>query len=257
MDRALWITWYDLPDVGREAYIAWLQGSYMPRLLAKPGILWAAHFASDVNAPLLYAAHTDAAGKPRAAGAPRHLHHTEDVSVPTGNAFILLFGAADAHAFARPAPDEFQSELTQEDRKMLAMRIGERVNIMIDEAQMDGPDAGQRQPGTALSPCIQVMCFNADWKDEDELLAWYARGRMPAMSKLPGCVGTRKLVSVSGWAKHGVLYEFASVEARNAHFPGHEKLNPAMEAWTRALVPKLIHAPGSPNVARRIWSAVK
>ncbi len=186
-----------------------------------------------------------------------HLHHTEDSSVPTGNAFILLFGARDAHAFAHPAPGELQPELTQEDRKMLAMRIGERVNIMTDEAQVDGPEAGQRQAGIALSPCIQVMCFNANWKDEEELLAWYARGRMPAMSKLPGCVGTRKLVSVAGWAKHGVLYEFVSTEARNEHFPGHEKSNPALEAWTRALVPRLIHAPGSPNVANRLWSAVK
>jgi hypothetical protein len=30
-----------------------------------------------------------------------------------------------------------------------------------------------------------------------------------------------------------------------------------MEAWTDRLVRKLIHAPGSPNVARRIASVVK
>ncbi len=50
MDRALWITWYDLPDAGRDAYLSWLQGSYIPKLLEKPGILWAAHYASDVTA---------------------------------------------------------------------------------------------------------------------------------------------------------------------------------------------------------------
>jgi len=29
-----------------------------------------------------------------------------------------------------------------------------------------------------------------------------------------------------------------------------------MEAWTNRFIPKLTHAPGSPNVARRIWPPV-
>jgi hypothetical protein len=66
----------------------------------------------------------------------------------------------------------------------------------------------------------------------------------------------RKLVSVSGWAKHGVLYEFTSLDARNAHFPGHEKDHPDRKAWSDRLVTSLIHAPGSPNVATRLWPPV-
>ena len=77
------------------------------------------------------------------------------------------------------------------------------------------------------------------------------------MRRLKGCVGIRKMVSVTGWAKHSVLYEFVSVEARNKHFPDHEKANPKMEAWTDTLVRKLLHAPGSPNVAGRIWPPIK
>ncbi|HXV10867.1 MAG TPA: hypothetical protein VD839_08695, partial [Burkholderiales bacterium] len=83
-----------------------------------------------------------------------------------------------------------------------------------------------------------------------------AQWRLPSMNRLPGCVGIRKLVSVSGWAKHGVLYEFASLAARNQHFPDHEKATPEMDAWTDRLVRKLLHAPGSPIVAVRIASAV-
>ena len=91
------------------------------------------------------------------------------------------------------------------------------------------------------------------FRSEDEVLDWYANWRLPSMQKLPGCLGIRKLVSVSGWAKHGVLYEFVSLQARNEHFPTHERANPEMEAWTDRLVRTLVHAPGSPNVARRIW----
>jgi hypothetical protein len=65
------------------------------------------------------------------------------------------------------------------------------------------------------------------------------------------------MVSVTGWAKHSVLYEFVSVEARNKYFPDHEKATPEMDAWTDRLVRKLLHAPGSPNVAGRIWPPIK
>ena len=73
------------------------------------------------------------------------------------------------------------------------------------------------------------------------------------MGKLEGCIAVRKLVSVSGWAKHAILYEWASAEDRNKRFVDHEKHNPEMELWTDKVVRKLVHAPGSPNLAIRIW----
>jgi len=223
-----------------------VHGTYIPKLLERPGFLWAAHYRSETN--------------PRqagvAAGAPGRLRHTDDKSVPTGNAYILLFGAESPHAFAHPTPRKFHETLPRQDQNMLAMRIGERVNIMTDEEGIGGPDAARRKPDEALSPCIQLGTFNAGSADEDEVLAWYAEWRLPSMTKLPGCIGIRKLVSVSGWAKHGVLYEFVSLEARNREFPDYEKADPEMDAWTDSFVRKLIHAPGSPNLASRIWSAV-
>jgi hypothetical protein len=32
VDHALWITWYDLPDEGLEAYLAWPHGKHLPAL---------------------------------------------------------------------------------------------------------------------------------------------------------------------------------------------------------------------------------
>ena len=77
------------------------------------------------------------------------------------------------------------------------------------------------------------------------------------MEKLPGCVRVRNLASVSGWAKHGILYEFTSVAARNEHFVHHESSNPEMEAWTDHVVRKLVYASGSPSLAHRIWPPIK
>ena len=247
MDRALWISWYDLAETNRDAYLKWAHGAYIPGLLKRPGFLWGAHFESEASVPM--------SGVPR--GAPGRLHHTDDPAVPRGNTYIMIFGAENAHAFAHPTPRKLHAELSKEDQKMLAARVVERVNIFTDENGIGGPEAGKRDRKQALSPCIQLGSFCAGTADEDEILDWYANWRLPSMNKLPGCVGIRKLVSVSGWAKHGVLYEFVSLDERNRHFPDHEKANPEMDAWTDRLVRKLLHAPGSPCVAQRLFSMVK
>ena len=136
---------------------------------------------------------------------------------------------------------------------MLGLRIGERIVITAEEDRIDGPEAGTRK-GLTSSPGIQLGSFNAQPQAvEDELLSWYADWRMQAMGKLPGCVGMRKLVSTSGWAKHLVLYEFTSLADRAKHLPSMRALYPAQMKWTEEWIPKLTHTPESPVVAERIW----
>ena len=96
----------------------------------------------------------------------------------------------------------------------------------------------------------------ARFQREAEMLAWFSQSRMPLMSKLPGCVRTRKLASVSGWAKHAILYEFASLESRNRNYLKLEEAHPEAKAWADRMVPNFMHAPGSANIANRIWPAV-
>ena len=242
MDQALWLTWYDLPEDGRDAYLSWLHEAHMPRLLERPGILWAAHYASEA--------------KPVLTSKKDGRRHPPDGSVPGGYHYILVAGGENAHVFAHPTPKQFDASLPERDRAMLALRIGASANVMIEQARIEGPDAAGREVGVALSPCIQLGSFVFDG-DEDELLAWYAQWRLPSMTTLPGCIAVRKLVSVSGWAKHAILHEFVSVAARNGNFVNHEsKRHPEQAAWSEKVTGQVIHAPGSPNVARRIASVV-
>jgi hypothetical protein len=234
MDRGLWISWYDLEDKNKDEYLSWLHERYLPAMLTRPGIVSASHFAAEKGAP------------------PSRLGHTNDDSVPKGGDYILVIVAETAHAFSPPRPGEVFEDVTPDEKKMRAMRVGERVSIMTEEARTSGP-AADTNPGPGLSRCIQLGSFNSTVEDEDELLAWYARWRMPCMSKLPGLIRVRKIVGVSGWSKHGVLYEFTSLAERNAHFPTHEKPYPELEAWTDKVVRKLEHAPRSPHVAQRLW----
>src|SRR6185436_1777551 len=224
-DRGLWVTWYDLPEKERDTHIAWLHGTYIPKMLKKPGFLHAAHYSN--------------------AGVPPNpsLRHTADTSVPTGNDYILIFGAESAHAytrgwqsFAKGATPKLEEGLTAEDRKMLAQRTGERVAFLAEEARAAGPDAGKREGEYTLAPCIQLGSFNAPGC-EDELMSWYGDWRIPALSRLPSCVAIRKLVSTSAWAKHVVLYEFASLEARHENIGKLASLYPEERSGLRVSRP--------------------
>src|SRR5215510_5078697 len=121
-DRGLWVTWYDLPPEGRDAHLAWLHGTYIPKMLKKPGFLHAAHYANGKVPPNPI------------------LRHTTDKSVPTGNDFILIFGAETPHAFTRGwqsfvkgATPRMEEGLTAEDHKMIAQRTGVRVAFLAEE----------------------------------------------------------------------------------------------------------------------------
>ncbi len=241
-DRALWITWYDVPPAARAEYLAWLHQSYLPALLKRSGYLAAGHYATVERMTTLR--RENAVEHPAVAGVPR------------GREFLLLVVAEDANVFGAPSPREIHAALPEADRKMLAQRANERFNIMVETARVSGPEDKNYKGGALTAPCIQIGTFNCAEADEEEMLAWYAQSRMPATKSLPGAVRTRKLASVAGWAKHSILYEYTSLEARNKSYMSMEDGRPEMKAWADRVVAKLIHAPGSANLAQRIWPAV-
>ena len=243
MDRALWISWYDLPDDGRDAYIAWAQETYIPQLLKRPGFLWGAHYASiDKGA---HKASTDGiAGR------------TKDAAVPTGDRYIMMFAAEDCITFARPTPRALHGTLPEPDKKMLALRMNERMNVMMEATRVEGKAMKNFKEGMIAAPCINLGSFNYPTDGEEEMMGWYAQRRMHAMSLMEGCVRTRKMCSVAGWAKHAIVYEFESQEACKKYFSTREDLNPEQQPWSDKVVKRVMHAPGSSNLAIRLFPPV-
>jgi hypothetical protein len=238
-DRAYWITWYDLPEEKHEDHQAWFQESYIPKMLGLPGVLWGAHYGAKTNIV------------PLGGGQGRVKHHAAPGEVPGGKEFILIFGAATPHVFSDPGAAAFHEGLTREDRSMLEAMQGVRTNLMLEEARVVGPGV---DPETPVAPAIQLGSFNAVRPDvENELSTWYARWRLPSISKVPGIVRVRKLVSVAGWAKHACFYEFNSLAERDQNFVHYEDGNPEMVAWSSNIVADLVHATPGAIVAERIW----
>ena len=253
-DRAYWISWFNLPesvsDVARHEFLTWAYEVYVPRVLARDGLLWGALYASqptDSFTPL---------GGGRGGG--RISHKKNPKGVPVGDRYIMMFGAMDAYVLADPTPDEFHENFNKADSKMLALRTDERRNIMMEEARIEGPGIIENTPEMAPAPAIQLGSFNAgNWADEEEMAVWYARWRLPSLTGLPGVVRVRKLISVAGWAKHACFYEFTSLAAREEHFVHYEQPNKKMVKWSTDVVRDTVHAPGSANVASRMFYILK
>ncbi len=206
MDQGIWATWYDLPDGDNDDYLAWLHDSYLPELLRRPGYAWAAHYRITGGGRRMQEIHD-------------RLQRADTAEVPMGSQYLILVGAPSPHVFFHTAAILNEREEGGETGEMLARRIGSRTCVFCEEARINGPDYFRAAPGSTTGPAIQMGSFRtATVNDEYDLAAWYAQYRLPAMSRMPGCIRTRKLISVAGWAKHSIVYEFTSLEARREHF---------------------------------------
>ena len=244
MDQGIWATWYDLPETDTDRYLSWLHEDYLPRLLRRPGYAWAAHYHITGGGSHMQKIHD-------------RLERPDAAEVPGGTQYLVLVGAASPHVFFNPAALQQERQEDGETGDMLALRSGARTCIFSEEVRVTGPECARSAPGSVTGPAIQMGSFRIRTIEEEyDLGAWYAQYRLPAMSRMPGCIRTRKLISAAGWAKHSVLYEFTSLEARQEHFQGHESLALDDKVWTSKIIGYTIHAPGSPSVGGRIWPPV-
>lgn len=248
MDNAIWATWYDLPEDGRDEYLDWLHGEYLPGLRSRPGVMWSAHYRSDGGGAAMQAL--------RGEIFPRHDYGGIDVG--DGTQFLMLVGASEPWTLLAPSIFDEQAALTGTARAMLDRRQGVRPCLFSVFARVDGPEVDRRAFGTTPGPAIQMGSFRTvALENEYDVGAWYAQHRLPAMARMPGCIGARTMLSVAGWAKYSVLYEFTSLAARMENFEeGHESMALDTAQWTGRVVRYTMHAPGSPTVAERIWPPV-
>jgi hypothetical protein len=244
MDVGIWATWYDLEDGIRDRFLDWLHKDYLPALKQRPGYAWVAHYRNEVGGEAM-----------RRLGQSILTRPDEDIG--SGTQFLMLVGAPSPHVFL--APSVLEPETSWQFREMLAMRRGVRTAIFAEETRVSGPAAWQHPPGTTPAPAIQMGSFRVrSLEEEFDLGQWYAQYRLPFMAQMAGSVGARKLLSVAGWAKHAILYEFTSLEDRLKNFEEpHESLSADPKEWTGRIVRYTIHAPGSPFVGARIWPVVE
>lgn len=240
MDTGIWATWYNLTEDTRETYLDWAHSTYLPFLRQLPGYAWVAHYRHEGGGPQMKRVEETVVGRTK-----------EDIG--SGYQYVALVGAPTVHQFFKPAISEIV--LPDSFAKMLALRQGVRTAIFTEEARVNGPAAGKDGPGSTPGPVIQMGSFRMQSVEQDfDLGRWYAQFRLPYMAQMPGCIGSRKLICVAGWAKHAVIYEFESLEMRLKHFEEpHEALSLDKTHWSASITGNTVHTPGSPTIGPRIW----
>lgn len=121
----------------------------------------------------------------------------------------------------------------------------------------------ERTPGTepigdgTFGGAIQLGTFSMKDEEGDWAVAdWYDSLRLPSIEEMPGTHRARRLFSVCGAPKFGILYEFTSLETRERYFErAHEKHALDNAHPTGKIVERTIHAPMSPSVGERIFPA--
>lgn len=246
MERGIWATWYDLEENDRKGeFLAWMHGEYLPFLRAKTDYLWVAHYESDGGGAAI-----------------RHLRDKimlrpqEDVGV--GSQYLLLVGADTPRVFLNPSTPDPAIGGTGPFDSMLGLRRGVRPSLFLEEVRVTGPAPRDPRYGLTTAPAIQMGSLRMRTLEEEiDIGRWYEQLRLPEMARTPGCLAARKYVSIAGWAKHAILYEFATLADRMRHFEeAQEAKGMDPTHWTWRIARTTVHAPGSPTVGRRIWPPV-
>ena len=121
MDQGIRAVWYDLTDDDKIEYLDWLHGTYLPAILQRPGIMWAAHYEIT--------------------GGGANMDKISDVlerapeGIGNGADYALLVGAGSPHVFFKPIYEEVDAK-SSTTLEMLAKRQGERINVFTEEARV-------------------------------------------------------------------------------------------------------------------------
>lgn len=244
MDNSIRIIWYDLDDGDVDRYLEWLHHSHMPAMNARPGIAWSAHYKIERTHAMM----RELIG---------YVGRPDDYDdIPQGWQYAFLVGATSPHVFFMPGMDDLDAA-DERTVEMSGLRRGAKQVVTTEQARVNGPEFATRPPATTPAPFIQLGHFRVRSVEEEfDLSSWYANYRLPTITAMTGAVAARKMVTVAGWVKHVILYEFTSRESHEEHFMGHESLAFSDGEWTNRVVTYTHHAPGSPSIAARIWPPV-
>lgn len=244
MTEAIKIEWYDLPEADRPEYLDWLHGAYLPEQQAIPGHSWVGHYAVNRG--------VEPGRDPSGTGA--RVQDSPDPEAPRGSDYMLLTSAPSADVFFDPhatnAPDAPMPP-------QFATRRLHSWSVFLVETSVTGPEYRNRVHGSGPAPVIQIGNYQAKTPADDyDVGRWYREYRLPHCTVTPGCIGAKKLISVAGWAKHGILYEFLDCEPGQVTFNQYMQTPPHGDqgVWNRRHVLEFVlHAPNSAIVGERIW----
>ena len=241
MGEIIQAEWFDLDPDSRTGVLEWLHQKYLPALQATSGVGWVGHYET-VPAPQ----------KGYIEGAPDKVE-TTDPSIPTGWQNVILTAGLSPEVFFGKGNGLDQLATSHaEERKALK---NYRSAVFLEEQVVNSPELRNCPDGMGPPPAMQIGHYNTNSVEDDwELARWYRSERFSRVSVTPGMIRGRKLLSIAGWAKHGVLWEFTDLPEGDYSFEHRFVAADRDENWTgRHVLEYVTHCYGSPNAGRRVW----
>ena len=244
MGEVLRADWFDLADNDRNAHRAWLHAEFLPALQSTSGVAWVGHY-DIIEHP----------ERPYIEGAPTR-QETTDPAIATGWQNVVLTAGLSTDTFL--GPDNGVDALHAAHAERLGTWQNHRSCVFIEEKVVNGPEERVVPYGMGPPPAMQIGSFNTiSVNDDAELARWYRAERFPRIAVSRGIIRGRKMLSVTGWAKHGVLWEGTELGAEDYSFEPRFIEADRDENWPgRHVLAYVSHAPGSPHAGRRIWPKV-
>jgi hypothetical protein len=244
MSEVLMAEWFDLADDKRQDVWSWMHADYLPALQSAQGVAWVGHY-EIVKLP----------DRPYIEGAPRR-KQTSDPKVAPGWQNVVLTAAVSPNVFF--GPHNAVDPLQKAHEKRRADFQNYRFAVFIEEQVVNAPELRAMPYGMGPPPAMQLGNFNADRpEDEIELARWYRAERFPRVSVSRGMIRGRKMVSIVGWPKHGVLWEFTDLPDGEFSFEPRFIEADRHENWKgRHVLEYVTHAPHGPHAGRRVWPPV-
>ena len=233
--------WFDLADGVRNDMWAWLHSEFLPDLQAADGVSWVGHY-DIVQQP----------DGPYVEGAPQKVEADPSECMP-GWQNVILSAATSAEAFF--GPGNAVDALGEKHTDKLAACENHRYAVFMEEEVVNAPESHQSPYGMGPPPAMQLGNYNTRSPDDDyELARWYRAERFPRVAVSKGMIRGRKLLSIAGWPKHGVLWE--GVELAEDEFSFEKRFVDADRGYQwpgRHVLEYVVHAPKGPHAGRLVW----
>ena len=241
MGEILKAEWFDLEEESRTDTLQWLHNTYLPAVQASSGVGWVGHYAI-VKSP----------SKRYIEGAPEKVE-TMDPSIATGWENVVLTAALSSDVFF--SPDNALDRLAKEHASQWSDLKNYRSAVFIEEQVVNSPEERAFPYGACPPPAMQLGHYNTNTPEDDlELARWYRSERFSRVSVTPGMIRGRKMLSIAGWAKHGVLWEFTDLPDGDYSFEHRFVAAARDDDWAgRHVLEYVTHGYGSPNAGRLIW----
>ena len=241
MSEVIKAEWFDLDKNSKADTLKWLHGTYLPAVQATSGVGWVGHY-EIVKLPK----------KRFIEGAPERTE-TTDPTIPAGwQNVVLTAGLSSEVFFGKNNGLDQLAEVHAEDRSAL---LNYRSAVFLEEQVINSPEQRASPYGMGPPPAMQIGHYNTNTPEDDvELAQWYRSERFSRVSVTPGRIRGRKRLSIAGWGKHGVIWEFTDLPEGDYSFEHRFVAADRNDEWHgRHVLDYVTHCYGSPSTGRRVW----